>query len=85
MNDEKLPVDSAAVQTLAALIYHRDKIRDQANRYMVAVYGSDYVFRAPEAFPNILIRWIWAVAADQLDFAEEQMARIEELAAAAKE
>jgi len=51
--------------------------RDQAHRYMVAVYGTSYVFTAPEAFHNILVRWIWAVASGEVDFAEKQMAKIE--------
>jgi hypothetical protein len=39
-----------------------EAVRAQAQRYMRAVHGEQYAYRAPEAFPNVLERWIWAVA-----------------------
>lgn len=47
----------AALPLLAAEV-----IRDQARRYMEAAHGGSVWFKAPEAFPNVLERWIWAVA-----------------------
>jgi hypothetical protein len=40
----------------------RDVIREQAQRYMAAVYSPEWVFRALETFDNHLVQWIWAVA-----------------------
>lgn len=57
------------------------EVRDQARRYMVAMYGKDWVFRAPETFGNFIIQWVWAIASGELDFADEQMQQIEVLAA----
>lgn len=53
-------------------------VREQAARYLRARFGPDYVYRAPEAFENTLERWIWAVAGDAPDLAEECMAAIEQ-------
>jgi hypothetical protein len=53
-------------------------VRGQAHRYLVARYGKDYIYRAPETFGNTLERWIWAVGADAEDLAEECMKAIEE-------
>lgn len=59
--------------------------RDQAHRYLVARFGDSYVFRAPETFDNVLERWIWAVAAGNVEYSEECIAKIEVLAVADKE
>lgn len=59
----------------------REQIRDQASRYLQAVYGPDVVYRAPETFGNLVERWIWAVAAGAPQMAEASMADIERLAA----
>lgn len=59
----------------------KQTVRDQAHRYLVARFGKDYGYRAPETFENLLERWIWAVAADADVLAEECMSRIEEMAA----
>jgi hypothetical protein len=61
------------------------KTQDQARRYMEAVYGKSVWFMAPETFENVLERWIWSVANGEYDFAEVQMARIEEMAAEHRE
>jgi hypothetical protein len=53
-------------------------VRGQAHRYLVARYGQDYVYAAPETFGNTLERWIWAVAADADSLAEESIKAIEE-------
>ena len=53
-------------------------IRTQAQRYMVARYGENVWFRAPETFGNTLERWIWAVASDAASLAEESIAAIEQ-------
>jgi hypothetical protein len=52
-------------------------IRTHAHRYLVAVYGPDYVFRAPETFGNLVERWIWAVAAEVPEMAHASIADIE--------
>jgi hypothetical protein len=52
-------------------------VRGQAHRYLVARYGKDYVFRAPETFENTLERWIWAIAGDAAPLAEECISAIE--------
>src|SRR5579859_4229656 len=56
-------------------------IQDQACRYFRAIYGPDYVYRAPETFGNLVERWIWAVGGDVAQMAEALMADIERLAA----
>ena len=53
-------------------------VRGQAHRYLVARYGEDYVYAAPETFQNTLERWIWAVAGDASSLAEECIKAIEE-------
>jgi hypothetical protein len=59
-----------------------EQISWQARRYMETVYGKSVWFRAPETFENVLERWIWALASDAPEMAEECMARIEEMASA---
>lgn len=67
--EPKAPQDSDKVRL--------DTIRAQACRYLVARYGKDYIYYAPETFNNTLERWIWAVGADAVELAEECMAAIE--------
>ena len=57
-----------------------DWVKDQASRYMVARYGPNVGFRAPETFDNVLERWILAVSAGDKEFAEESISRIEKMA-----
>ena len=52
-------------------------IREQAHRYLVARFGDDYVYRAPETFSNVVERWIWALAAGSGAMAEQCIAAIE--------
>jgi hypothetical protein len=40
----------------------RSVVREQATRYLLAVYGKNVWYRAPETFENVLERWIWAVS-----------------------
>ena len=56
------------------------RVMIQAHRYLVAVYGKDVVYRAPETLSNVLERWIKALSAGNMDFADEQMTKIEEMA-----
>lgn len=56
----------------------------QANRYFTAVYGPDWVYKAPEQFPNLVEQWIWALAASDLNLAEYVMTRLETMAVEAK-
>lgn len=51
--------------------------QDHARRYLEARYGKSVWFRAPETFGNTVERWIWAVASDAPEFAEEQISAIE--------
>lgn len=52
-------------------------IRGHAQRYFRAFYGPDYLYRAPETFPNVLERWIWAVGAGVPELAHVAIADIE--------
>ena len=60
-------------------------IRDHANRYCQAIYGPDYVYRAPETFGNLVERWIWAVSAEVPEMAHACIADIERWAADRRE
>lgn len=51
--------------------------QDHARRYLEARYGKDVWFRAPETFGNAVEAWIWAVASDAPDLAEEHIKAIE--------
>lgn len=52
--------------------------RNHAQRYLEARYGESWMYRAPETYPNILERWIRAVADGNEDAAEDAMLTIEE-------
>ena len=54
-----------------------EQVRKQARRYLEARFGKDVWFRAPETFENLLERWIWAVASNAPELAEESLAAIE--------
>lgn len=56
-------------------------VRDHARRYLAAVYGPDYVYRAPETFPTLLERWMWAIASEVPEMAHAAIADIEGQAA----
>lgn len=58
--------------------------REQASRYLRAVYGPDLVYRAPETLPGPEL-WMWALAYDQGTMAETVIARIELACAARRE
>lgn len=62
-----------------------DRVRDQAHRYMKAVYGDDVFYVAPEQFPNVLVQWMYAVATGAYDFADTRMTEIERMAAEQRE
>ena len=62
-----------------------DVVRNQAQRYLVARYGKNVWYRAPETFGNVLERWIWAVASNSGELAEQCMASIERHLAGADE
>jgi hypothetical protein len=49
----------------------------QARRYLEARYGKDVWYRAPETFGNMLERWVWALAGDYAELAEECIGAIE--------
>ena len=55
-----------------------DTVRKQAQRYLEARYGQSVWYRAPETFGNTLERWIWAVASNVPELAEECMTAIEQ-------
>jgi hypothetical protein len=61
------------------------RVRDHARRYLIARYGKNVFFRAPETFDNVLERWLRAVSADEMPMAEECMTKIEEMAKAHRE
>ena len=74
--------DLDAAEQQAAAAHDWEEVQRQAYRYMVACYGTSFVFKAPETFPNLLERWLIAVAAGNVGFAEDCMVQIEEMAAA---
>ncbi len=72
---------TAALDTLRAELGEATSeagmIRGHAQRYFRAVYGPDYIYRAPETFGNLLERWIWAIGAGQPEMAHACIADIE--------
>jgi cytochrome c-type biogenesis protein CcmH/NrfF len=79
MNDTTAPDAASEPQILDDQVRSEvTAIRAQAQRYMVARYGKDVWYRAPETFGNMLERWIWAVASDVPAMAEESIAAIEQ-------
>jgi hypothetical protein len=60
------------------------QVHAQAALYMNAVYGENWIYKAPETFDNVLVRWIWAIAQSRLDFAGDQMAIIQQMAKEAR-
>jgi hypothetical protein len=58
----------------------KTKIDAHISRYFIAVYGKDVGFRAPETFPNLVERWMLAVARDDARTAELLMNEIESFA-----
>lgn len=54
-------------------------VQAQVHQYFTALYGENYVYRAPETFDNTLERWMLLVASGDLDAASSQMAEIEQL------
>lgn len=52
--------------------------RSHAQRYLEARYGEGWVYRAPEAYPNVVEQWLRAVASGNEDAAEEAILTIEE-------
>lgn len=53
-------------------------VREQAQRYLAAMYGETWVFKAPETFGNLVERWIWAVASSaEGTLGEEAVGKIE--------
>lgn len=56
-------------------------IQEQAKQYMNVVYGPSIWYQAPEAEPNILIRWIRCLAEGNMDAADEYMTLIGQMAA----
>jgi hypothetical protein len=75
--DEKMTAEKAIHEESRSY----QKVRDQAKRYLEACYGKSVWFRAPETFENAVERWIWSVASGEIEFAEDCMAKIEEMAA----
>jgi len=55
-----------------------EAIRSQAKRYLEARYGESVWFKAPETFENVLERWIWSIASDAPELAEQCMTQIEQ-------
>jgi hypothetical protein len=56
-------------------------VQAQVHQYFTALYGENYVYRAPETFDNALERWMLMVASGDLDAASRQMTEIEALIA----
>jgi hypothetical protein len=56
----------------------RQEITKHVHRYFEMLYGDSWRYQAPETFENMLERWLWAVAADSSELAEECMTKMEE-------
>jgi hypothetical protein len=57
-----------------------EMIRDHVHRYFVAVHGKDYVYSAPELFPNAVERWMLAIVSESdsgAEMAEKEIKGIE--------
>jgi hypothetical protein len=54
------------------------RVADQIHRYFVAMYGTDYIYRAPETHGNLVEQWMRSVAVGDLAYADKVMTRIEE-------
>lgn len=52
-------------------------VSHQIDQYFTALYGVNYVYRAPETFTNALERWMIYVASGHLDAAASQMSEID--------
>lgn len=77
----RLSDESLVRQMIEASLPHllAMEVRRQAHRYMQAIHGKDYVFRAPETFGNVLEQWIWSVASGvEETLGEKCIAAIEE-------
>ena len=55
-------------------------VKEQIDRYMKAVYGPSYGFRAPETFENLVERWMLYVAGGSIYMANSTMEIIENMA-----
>jgi len=51
--------------------------QEQIRRYFVARYGAEWIYKAPETFPNALERWMIYSTARDNHMAEAEMANIE--------
>jgi hypothetical protein len=80
----RLGEERARADAAEAKLAELSTAREQARRYLRAVYGPDLVYRAPETFHGPE-RWIWAIAYDQGPMAETVIGGIEQLCAARRE
>jgi hypothetical protein len=53
-------------------------IQVQIHRYFVARYDSDYVFRGPETFENVVEQWMLSICHDDPSYAHQLIEEIEE-------
>jgi hypothetical protein len=54
------------------------EIGEQIHRYFVAVHSASYGYKAPEAYPNAVERWMLAVAYGSKEMADAAISEIEE-------
>lgn len=79
---EVAKAESAAPAAAGALAV----VREQARRYLEAAHGTGIWYKAPEAIPNVLERWIWSVASSaEAAVGEESVAAIEARMKAARD
>lgn len=82
--DDKLALDMLGTWLLDWEKRQKEPVKDysfvapQINRYFLAVYGRDYVYRVPETFDGFE-SWMLAVASGKEKLADEQMTKIEKL------
>jgi hypothetical protein len=53
------------------------EVREQAQRYLEAMYGKAVWIRKPDGFSNVVERWIFAVATCNASVGEECIKEIE--------
>lgn len=82
--DDKIPLDMLGTWLLDFEKRQQDPgtenrkhfVVDHINRYFLAVYGRDYVYRAPETFDGFE-QWMLAVASGNEKIAEEKISAME--------
>lgn len=57
-----------------------EKLQEHIARYFRAMHGKQYVYQAPETYPNALERWMLYVSGGHEEMAEKEIKNIEDWA-----